>query len=123
LPTYSPDSPTGSVCGGPVGTEIRKHGSSGNRRALPHYACLDHKRRGAAVCTNGIVLRQDILDRAILAAITETLDPRVLEVAVEKVFARLTAHRERHASRQAQIEQELQAAQQKLDRLPPHHRE
>jgi hypothetical protein len=43
-----------------------------------HYACLDSKRRGKAICINRVALRQDLLDRAILGAIGDALDPAVL---------------------------------------------
>src|SRR5439155_2589430 len=106
-----------SSCGGPVGTEIRKHGTNGNRRTVPHYACLDHKRRGDSVCTNGVVLPQAILDRAILKAITEALRPEVIARAVEKPLAKLAYARSHHASRRARVEAELADVQRKLDRL------
>src|SRR5262249_46166995 len=67
-----------AACGGPVGTESRAHGSNGSRQMIPHYACLDNRRRGTAICANGVALRQDILDREILKAITEVLQPTVL---------------------------------------------
>src|SRR3989441_1024469 len=67
-----------ATCGGPVGTDIRAHGSNGARRPIPYYACLDHKRRGESICANKVALRQDILDRAILHAIAEALHPDVL---------------------------------------------
>src|SRR5262249_28176502 len=106
-----------SSCGGPVGTEIRKHGSNGSRRTVPHYACLDHKRRGDSVCTNGVVLPQAILDRAILSATTETLQPEVVARAVEKALAKLAYARSHHTSRRARVEGELVKVQRKLDRL------
>jgi len=57
------------VCGGTIGTDLRAHGSTGSRAHIPHYGCLDHKRRGAAVCTNSVGLNQRVLDEAILASI------------------------------------------------------
>src|SRR5436853_80412 len=79
-----------SVCGGPVGTESRAHGSNGARQLVPHYACLDNRRRGKAICANPVALRQEILDRKILDAIAEVLQPEVLERAVEKALAKLS---------------------------------
>ena len=38
-------------------------------------------------------------------------------VAVDKVFARLTANGQRHESRRVQVERDLDGVQQKLDRL------
>jgi site-specific DNA recombinase len=40
-----------SVCQGPIGTDLRGHGSQNKRHHVAAYACLDHKRRGAAICT------------------------------------------------------------------------
>jgi hypothetical protein len=96
---------------------LRAHGSSGDRRHVPHYACLDHKKRGNAICTNVVGLRQDIVDRAVLDAISEVLTPEVLTAAVEKALARLSRARSCHTNRKAEGEQELRQVQQKLDRL------
>ena len=106
-----------SVCGGPVGTESRAHGSNGARQLVPHYACLDNRRRGKAICANPVALRQEILDRKILGAIAEVLQPEVLERAVEKALAKLSYARSHHASRRTQVERELEDVQRKLDQL------
>jgi site-specific DNA recombinase len=106
-----------SVCGGPVGTESRAHGSNGTRQLVPHYACLDNRRRGKAICANPVALRQEILDRKILGAITEVLQPEVVERAVEKALAKLSYAHSHHASRRTQVERELEDVQRKLDRL------
>jgi len=106
-----------ATCGGPVGTDIRAHGSNGARRPIPYYACLDHKRRGESICANKVALRQDILDRAILHAIAEALHPDVLARAVEKALAKLAYARSHHASRKAQLDRELADVQRRLDRL------
>jgi site-specific DNA recombinase len=86
------------ICGGPVGTESRAHGSNGSRRLVPHYACLDNRRRGKAICVNGVALRQDLLDREVLSAIADALQPTILERAVEKALAKL-AHARAHLAR------------------------
>ena len=106
-----------SVCGGPIGTESRAHGTNGTRQLVPHYACLDNRRRGKAICANPVALRQEILDRKILGAIAEVLQPEVLERAVEKALAKLSYARSYHASRRTQVERELEDVQRKLDRL------
>lgn len=106
-----------AVCGGAVGTDLRAHGSNGHRTHVPHYGCLDHKRRGDAVCTNAVGLRQDILDRAILSAITETLRPELLASAFQRAFAKLAHARSHYASRRGQIERELTEVQRRIDRL------
>jgi site-specific DNA recombinase len=106
-----------STCGGPVGTDLRGWGPAGARRSVPHYACLDSKRRGKAICINRVALRQDLLDRAILGAIGDALDPAVLTGAVEKALARLTKRQRAHIERRTQVEREMAQVQQRLDRL------
>lgn len=107
-----------TACGGPVGTEIRRHGKAPRQRiVVHHYACLDYKRRGAAICANAVVVRQDLLDRAILSAIIEVLDPALLTLAVEKSLARLTKRQHSQIERRAEAERELTQVQQRLDRL------
>jgi site-specific DNA recombinase len=106
-----------STCGGPVGTDLRGWGPAGARRSVAHYACLDSKRRGKAICINRVALRQDLLDRAILGAIGNALDPAVLTAAVEKALARLAKRQLAHIERRAQVERELTQVQQRLDRL------
>jgi site-specific DNA recombinase len=106
-----------SMCGGPVGTDLRGWGPAGARRSVPHYACLDSKRRGKAICINRVALRQDLLDRAILGAIGDTLHPSVLDAAVEKALARLAKRQRAVLDRRAQVERELTQVQQRLDRL------
>jgi recombinase-like zinc beta ribbon protein len=107
-----------ATCGGPVGTEIRRHGkTSTNRKVVHHYACLDHKRRGQAICANAVGVRQDLLDRAILSAIVDALEPSVLTLAVEKAVASLTKRQRVQLDRRSQAERELVQVQPRLDRL------
>src|SRR5262249_30772848 len=109
-----------SLCGGPVGTDLRGNGSGPKgqpRPHVPHYACLDHKRRGKSICGNAVAIRQDILDRAILDAISEVLHPGVLSRAVEKALAKLAYARSHHTNRKAQLDRELGEVQRRLDRL------
>ena len=106
-----------SVCGGPVGTDLRGHGSRNNRQHIPNYACLDHKRRGAAICTNRVGIPQEALDRAILTAVCDVLDEGVLDRAVDLAFAELTAGVTEQRARHAELDGELSAIQTRIDRL------
>jgi len=56
---------------------------------------------------NRVALRQDVLDRAILQAIAEALDPTVVGRAVETAVARLAKRQREHTDRRAQVGQEL----------------
>jgi hypothetical protein len=108
-----------SVCGGPVGTERRRHGNGAwnERKVVAHYACLDRKRRGPAVCSNGVVLPQAVLDSAILRSIVEALEPEAITRAFTKALARLSKRQKAIAERREQAERDLAAVQQRLDRL------
>jgi DNA invertase Pin-like site-specific DNA recombinase len=105
------------VCGGTIGTDLRAHGSAGSRAHIPHYGCLDHKRRGAAVCTNSVGLNQRVLDEAILAAISGLLDEDVLGVAVDRACSRLTADVQKHRAQMMGVERELAGIQLRIERL------
>ena len=106
-----------SVCGGPVGTDLRGHGSRNNRQHIPNYACLDHKRRGATICTNRVGIPQEALDGAVLNAVCDVLDEGVLDRAVDLAFAELTAGVTEQRARHAELEGELSAIQTRIDRL------
>jgi hypothetical protein len=106
-----------SRCRGPIGTDLRAHGSAGHRHHVAHYACLDHKRRGRNVCDNAVGRRQDLLDQAILKAITETLHPAVLSVPVEKALRILTTDHAEHDAHCAQLEHDLAQAGKRVENL------
>ena len=106
-----------SVCNGPIGTDLRGHGSGNNRQHIPNYACLDHKRRGAAICTNRVGIPQEALDGAVLNAVCDVLNEGVLDRAVDLAFAELTAGVAEQRARHAELEGELSAIQTRIDRL------
>jgi len=106
-----------SVCGGTIGTDLRAHGSAGSRAHIPHYGCLDHKRRGAAVCTNSVGLNQRLLDQAILASISALLDEHVLGAAVDRACSKLTVDVEKHRTQMMSVEREHAGIQLRIERL------
>jgi site-specific DNA recombinase len=59
------------------------------------YGCAYHHKRGQAVCRNGLLIRQSILDQAVLQALTDVLDERLVSRAIEKA---LVATGERRSS-------------------------
>lgn len=107
-----------SACGGPVGTETRRHGLIGARAAVAHYACLDRKRRGPAVCGNGVVVPQAVLDGAIVRAITGALDPAILAAAVEAALGE--AHEALPEADRAQGERRARAGAGTAETRPAH---
>jgi hypothetical protein len=108
---------TCSQCGGPIGSELRAHGSTGQRRHVAHYACLEHKRRGSTICANAVGLRQAILDRSVLNAVVDTLHPRVLAAVVEKALTLLIDMDGHYVARRAKLDRDLGEVQRRIDRL------
>jgi len=106
-----------SVCQGPIGTDLRGHGSQNNRHHVAAYACLDHKRRGAAICTNRVGIPQTAVDAAILKAICDVLDQGVLDRAVDLAVVQLTSGASQQRLRYAELDSELAAVQGRIERL------
>ncbi|HKX05671.1 MAG TPA: recombinase family protein [Methylomirabilota bacterium] len=105
------------ACGGAMVTNSQLHGSPGHRVKIAHYQCANSLRRGESVCCNRVTIKNGALDQAVLKAVADALDPSILDRAVDLAVVELTAGVEEHRSRKAVVEQELQAAQRKLDRL------
>lgn len=89
-------------CGGPIDASGRDSG--GKRRT---YGCAYHRKRGASICKNALRIEQDALDTILLQAMSEALDERLIEVAIEKALARIRAGDETRLSRKSLVEREL----------------
>jgi site-specific DNA recombinase len=100
-------------CGGSL-VAFTRDMKSGERRAL--YGCMYHHKRGAKVCRNPILIRQERLDRVVLEAIAEALDERILERAVEKAAAKLSGRRRAVPGRRAQLERDLADVEARIQR-------
>ena len=81
------------------------------------YQCAYHHKRGNAVCTNNVEVRQDILDSAILHAMNEALDERVLEAAVATALERIRSEQEKFPDQRVGLERELSLIQTRLHHL------
>jgi Recombinase zinc beta ribbon domain len=81
----------------------RSHG----KRREHFYGCAYHHKRGATICPNNLVIRQELLDHAVLQAIHEVLDERIVEAAVDKALTRLRTGQARQIDRRAAVEREL----------------
>jgi site-specific DNA recombinase len=102
------------TCGGSI-VAINKgaHGRSG----ATVYRCAYHHKRGNAVCSNHVSIRQDILDSAILHAMHDALDARVLEASVASALERLRAEQQHSPDRRTGLERELSLIQTRLHHL------
>jgi site-specific DNA recombinase len=101
------------VCGGSLVALTRSHG----RQRAKFYGCIYRHKRGAAVCANGVEIRQDALDGAIIDALASALNARAIEVTVEKALARLRANRARDLDRRAVLDRERAAIEARIAHL------
>ena len=81
------------------------------------YRCAYHHKRGSTVCSNNLEVRQDILDSAILHAMNEALDERVLEASVVAALERIRNEQEKYPDQRVALEQELSLIQTRLHHL------
>ncbi len=102
------------TCGGSI-VAIKRSAKRGRPRTV--YSCAYHHKRGKAICTNNVEVRQDILDSAILHAMNEAIDERVLEASVAQALARLRAQQTQLPDRRLAIERELALVQTRIHHL------
>ena len=93
-----------SICSGAIGSIPRTHGTGRARQRFDYYGCFTNHRRGEAICTNKIHIRQEVVDRAVLAALTNALDEQVIGLAVEKTLVRLRVGEDERVARRLSIE-------------------
>jgi site-specific DNA recombinase len=102
-----------ATCGGALTSRTRAHGT-GRRR---YYGCSYRQKRGATVCANAVEIPQEVLDDALMRAIAEALDERLLDEAVATALARLRSGQEQQLDRRTQIERELSLIEAQEHRL------
>ena len=81
------------------------------------YRCAYHHKRGNTICTNSVEIRQDILDSAILHAMNEALDERVLEASVTAALERIRNEQEKFPDQRLALERELSLIETQLHYL------
>ena len=94
-----------ATCGGSLVAFTRDYKRAGARGRF--YGCNFNHKRGAKVCPNQLLIRQEKLDQVVLDAIAEAIDERILERAIEKAVQRLRRQPDRTKDRQAAIKAEL----------------
>jgi len=96
---------TCATCGGSLVAFTRDYKRAGQRGRF--YGCNYNHKRGAKVCANRLLIRQDRLDQVVLDAIADALDERLLARAVEKALQRLRRAPDQAKDRQVAIRAEL----------------
>ncbi len=81
------------------------------------YRSAYNYKRGGTICSNNLEVRQDILDSAILHAMTEVIDERVLEASVTAALERIRNEREKFPDQRLALERELSLIETRLHHL------
>ena len=102
-----------AICGGSLVGVSRPRGG-GNRKV---YVCVYAHKRGPSVCKNNVRLPQETLDSAILHALNDVLDERVLEAAVEQALRKLREGRAALPDQRTAILRELSLIESRLTHL------
>jgi site-specific DNA recombinase len=102
------------TCGGSI-VAIKRTAKRRYTRTV--YRCAYHHKRGSTVCSNNLEVRQDILDSAILHAMNEALDERVLEASVIAALERIKSNQEKFPDQHVAVERELSLIEARARRL------
>lgn len=101
-----------AVCGSGMAVMSRNHGA--NRAHF--YGCLANHKRGAAVCANGVQIRMENVDRAVLGALaSDVLKPEVVDAVIRGVIDAMSPDRQRGG--QLDVAAELVAVDREIARL------
>ncbi|MBS0164746.1 MAG: recombinase family protein [Nitrospira sp.] len=102
------------TCGGSI-VAIKKgpHGRSGSTV----YRCSYYHKRGPAICSNAVSLRQDLLDSAILHAMNEAIDERVLTASGARALEKLRSNQDRFPDQRTALFRELSLIETRLHHL------
>ena len=99
------------TCGGSI---VALKRTARQRFPITAYHCAYHHKRGKTICTDSVEIRQDILDSAILHAMNEVLDERVLEASVTAALDRIRNEQEKFPDQRLALEGELSLIQTRL---------
>jgi hypothetical protein len=102
------------TCGGSI-VAINRGSSGRSGRTL--YRCAYHHKRGPQVCSNHVAVPQDLLDSAILHAMHEALDVRVVEASVSAALERLRQNQTNFPDQRTSLERELSLIHTRLHHL------
>ena len=102
------------TCGGSI-VAIKR--TTKRRYTRTVYRCAYNYKRGSTICSNNIEVRQDILDSAILHAMAEVIDERVLEASVTSALERIRNEREKFPDQRLALERELSLIETRLHHL------
>jgi DNA invertase Pin-like site-specific DNA recombinase len=103
-----------ALCGGSFHSVSRSHGS----RRASFYACSSYWKRGSSVCGNGLVMKTERIDDAVLQALGgDVLRPAVVMATVDRVLDQLHRFDGSRAHELDRLRSERTAVERELTRL------
>jgi DNA invertase Pin-like site-specific DNA recombinase len=90
-------------CGGPM----QIIGADYHRQKGRFYGCSYYKKRGASICTNSLLVEQEVLDQMVLKSLEEALTEDMIKAAVARALETHRAGAGAQLDRRTAIEREL----------------
>ncbi len=101
-------------CGGSiVAISKGRHGRSGQTV----YRCSYFHKRGTSICRNAVSIRQDLLDSAVLKAMNEAIDGRVISASITRALEKLRAQQVHFPDRRSAVIREMSILETRLQHL------
>lgn len=101
-------------CGGSI-VAISK-GRDG-RSGQTVYRCSYFHKRGTSICRNAVSIKQNLLDSAVLSAMNEAIDGRVLSASITRALEKLRAQQAHSPDRRSAVTRELSLLETRLQHL------
>jgi site-specific DNA recombinase len=101
-------------CGGSiVAISKGRHGRSGQTI----YRCSYFHKRGTSICRNAVSIRQELLDAAVLNAMNEAIDGRVISASIGRALEKIKAQQVHFPDRRSAVVRELSQIETRLQHL------
>ncbi len=81
------------------------------------YRCSYFHKRGTSICRNAVSIKQNLLDSAVLTAMNEAIDGRVLSASITRALEKLRAQQVHSPDRRSAVTRELSLLETRLQHL------
>jgi hypothetical protein len=82
-------------------------GQDYHRRKGRFYGCSYYKNRGSSICSNALLVEQEMLDQVVLQSIHDAITEHMIKVAIEKALEKHRASQGATLDRRTSIQREL----------------
>lgn len=81
------------------------------------YRCSYFHKRGTSICRNAVSIKQNLLDSAVLTAMNEAIDGRVISASIRRALEKLRAQQAHSPDRRSIVIRELSLLETRLQHL------